>query len=72
MCFRTSFASTCPTITAECVEHCSSERNLRAYIVERHSEQMPNVMVWGAIGYNMRSPLLRIQGSLNGIRYFRA
>ncbi|KAJ4447930.1 hypothetical protein ANN_09939 [Periplaneta americana] len=36
------------------------ERNLRACTVERHSGQTSSVMIWGAIGYNMRSRLLRI------------
>ncbi|KAJ4433116.1 hypothetical protein ANN_15373 [Periplaneta americana] len=47
------------------------ERNLRACIVELHSGQTPSVMVWGAIGYNMRSRLLRIQRNLNSNRYIR-
>ena len=32
---------------------------------------MPSGMVWGAIGYNMRSRLLRIEGNLNSNRYIR-
>ncbi|KAJ8889556.1 hypothetical protein PR048_009055 [Dryococelus australis] len=47
------------------------DRNLAAYIVERHSGQTPSVMVWGAIGYNMRSRLLRIEGNLNSSHYIR-
>ena len=45
--------------------------NLRACIVERDSGQTPSVKVWGAIEYNMRSRLLRIQENLNSIRYIR-
>ncbi|KAJ8893159.1 hypothetical protein PR048_005742 [Dryococelus australis] len=47
------------------------DRNFAACIVERHSGQMLSVMVWGAIGYNMRSRLLRIEGSLNRNHYGR-
>ncbi|KAJ4432412.1 hypothetical protein ANN_21031 [Periplaneta americana] len=47
------------------------ERNLRACIVERNSEQTPSAMVWDTIGYNMRSRHLRIQGNLNSNRYIR-
>ena len=31
----------------------------------------PSVMVWGAIGYNMHSRLLRIEGNVNSSRYIR-
>lgn len=47
------------------------ERSRADCIVERHSGQTPSVMVWGAIGYNMRSRLLRIEGNLNSNRYIR-
>ena len=47
------------------------EHNLRVCIVERHSGQMPSVMVLGAILYNMRYCLLHIQGNLNSNRYIR-
>ena len=50
----------------------AGERNLRACILQRHREPTPSVMVWGAIGYNMRSRLLRIEGNLNINRYIRA
>ena len=42
-----------------------------ACILQRHRESTPTVMVWGAIGYNMRSRLLRIKGNLNINRYIR-
>ena len=45
------------------------QRNLRACIRQRHRGTAPSVMVWGAIGYNMRSRLLRIEGDLNSNRY---
>ncbi|KAJ8878498.1 hypothetical protein PR048_019076 [Dryococelus australis] len=47
------------------------DRNLAASIVEQHSGQAASVMVWGAIGYNMRSKLLGIEGNLNGNCYTR-
>ena len=46
-------------------------RNLSACILQRHKGSTPSVMVWGAIGYNMRSRLLRIECSLNINRYIR-
>ncbi|KAJ8878666.1 hypothetical protein PR048_019251 [Dryococelus australis] len=53
------------------VRRCRDDRNLAACIVERHSGQTPSMMVWGAIGYNMRSRFLRIEGYLNIKRYNR-
>ncbi|GFT46782.1 odorant receptor [Trichonephila clavipes] len=35
----------------------------------RHTGPSPSVMVWGAIGYTSRSPLVRIDGTLNSARY---
>ena len=43
----------------------AGEHNLRACILQRHRGPMPSVMAWGAIGYNMRSLLLHIEGNLN-------
>ena len=43
------------------VRRYAGEHNLRACILERHRGPMPNVMVWDAIEYNMRSRLLRIE-----------
>ena len=40
-------------------------------ILQRHRGPTPNVMIWGTIGYNMRSCLLRIEGNLNSNRYIR-
>ncbi|KAJ8866884.1 hypothetical protein PR048_032746 [Dryococelus australis] len=41
------------------------DRNLAACIVKRHRGQMPSALIWGVIGYNMRSRLLHIEGNLN-------
>ena len=40
------------------VRRYAGERNLRACILQRHRGPTPSVIVWGAIGYNMRSRLL--------------
>ena len=47
------------------VRRYAGERNLRIYILQRHRGPTPSVMVWGAIGYNMTSRLLHIEGNLN-------
>ena len=49
----------------------TGERSLRACILQWLRGPTPSVMVWGAIGYNMRSRLLRIEGNLNSNRYIR-
>ena len=54
-----------------CVRCYAGESNLRACILQWHREPMPSVMVWGSIGYNMRSRLLRIEGNLNSNCYIR-
>ena len=53
------------------VRRYAGERNLRACIFQRHRGQTPSVIVWGAIGYNTRSRLLRIEGNLYSNRYIR-
>ena len=53
------------------VRHYTGECNLRACILQRHRGPMPSVMVWDAIGYNMRSRLIRIEGNLNSNCYIR-
>ena len=53
------------------VRRYTDQLNLRACILQQHRGPMPSVMVWSAIGYNIRFRLLRIQGNLNNIRYFR-
>ena len=49
----------------------AGECNLRACIFQRHRGPTPNIVVWGAIGYNIRSCLLHIEGNLNSNRYIR-
>ena len=49
----------------------AGERNLRACILQRLREPTPSAMVWGAIGYNMWSRLVRIESNLNSNRYIR-
>ena len=51
------------------VRRYTGEHILRACILKRHRGPTPIVMVWGAIGYNMRSRLLRIEDDLNTNRY---
>ena len=55
------------------VRRYAGKRNQRACIFQRHRGRTPSVgqMVWGAIGYNMRSRLLRIEGNLNSNCYIR-
>ncbi|GFT24911.1 transposable element Tcb1 transposase [Trichonephila clavipes] len=45
------------------------ERKLAAGIHLRHTSPSSGVMVWGAIGYTSRSPLVHIDGILNNARY---
>ncbi|UYV71379.1 hypothetical protein LAZ67_8002838 [Cordylochernes scorpioides] len=45
------------------------ERSNPAAIVERPTVRQRGIMVWGAIAYNSRSPLLRIQGTMTAQRY---
>ena len=53
------------------VRRYAGERNLRSCIILRHRGPTPSVMVWGAIGYNMRSQLLHIEDNLNSNSYIR-
>ena len=46
-----------------CVRRFASERKLRACNLQRHRGPMPSVMVWGGIGYNMRSCLLLLRAT---------
>ncbi|GFS75946.1 transposable element Tc1 transposase [Trichonephila clavipes] len=48
--------------------HCG-ERTFAAYIRHRHIGPSYGMMVWVAIGYTYRSPLVRIDGFLNRARY---
>ncbi|UYV75562.1 K02A2.6-like, partial [Cordylochernes scorpioides] len=45
------------------------ERSNPAAIVERPTMRPRGIMVWGAIAYDSRSPLLRIQGTMTAQRY---
>ncbi|UYV64945.1 Transposase [Cordylochernes scorpioides] len=45
------------------------ERSNPAAIVERRPVRQRGIMVWGAITYDSRSPLLRIQGTMTAQRY---
>ncbi|GFV19695.1 transposable element Tcb1 transposase [Trichonephila clavipes] len=45
------------------------ECTLAACICHRHTDTSPDMMVWGAIGYTFRSPLVRIDGTLNSALY---
>ncbi|UYV84064.1 hypothetical protein LAZ67_X001034 [Cordylochernes scorpioides] len=45
------------------------ERSNPAAIVERPTVRQGGIMVWGAIAYDSRSPLLRIQGTMTAQRY---
>ncbi|UYV65523.1 Transposase [Cordylochernes scorpioides] len=45
------------------------ERSNPAAIVERPTVRQRGIMVWGAIAYDFRSPLLRIQGTMTAQRY---
>ncbi|UYV73741.1 USP8 [Cordylochernes scorpioides] len=45
------------------------ERSNPAAIVERPTMRQRGIMVWGAIAYDSRSPLLRIQGTMTAQRY---
>ncbi|UYV83554.1 hypothetical protein LAZ67_23001451, partial [Cordylochernes scorpioides] len=45
------------------------ERSNPAAIVERPTVRQRGIMVWGAITYDSRSPLLRIQGTMTAQRY---
>ncbi|UYV61750.1 hypothetical protein LAZ67_1006323 [Cordylochernes scorpioides] len=46
-----------------------AERSNPAAIVERPTVRQRGIMVWGAIAYDSRSPLLRIQGTMTAQRY---
>ncbi|UYV60864.1 Transposase [Cordylochernes scorpioides] len=45
------------------------ERSILAAIVERPTVRQRGIMVWGAIAYDSRSPLLPIQGTMTAQRY---
>ncbi|GFW96003.1 transposable element Tcb1 transposase [Trichonephila clavipes] len=45
------------------------ERMLNSCVTHRHTGPAPGIMVWDGIGYNSRTPLERIAGTLNSQRY---
>ncbi|KFM64315.1 Transposable element Tc1 transposase, partial [Stegodyphus mimosarum] len=45
------------------------DRSNTAVIVERPTARQRGIMVWSAIAYNSRSPLVRIQGTMTTQRY---
>ncbi|CAH1993234.1 unnamed protein product [Acanthoscelides obtectus] len=45
------------------------ERRNPQFFVERHVRHTVEVMVWGAIAYGSRSPLIFIRGNMNAQRY---
>ncbi|CAH1961371.1 unnamed protein product [Acanthoscelides obtectus] len=45
------------------------ERRNPQFFVERHVHHTVGVMVWGAIAYGSRSPLIFIRGNMNAQRY---
>ncbi|GFY15230.1 transposable element Tcb1 transposase [Trichonephila clavipes] len=45
------------------------ERMLNSCFMHRHTGPAPGVMVWSSIGYHSRTPLVRIAGTLNCLRY---
>ncbi|UYV66997.1 hypothetical protein LAZ67_4003618, partial [Cordylochernes scorpioides] len=45
------------------------ERSNPAAIVERPTVRQRGIMIWGAIAYDSRSPLLRIRGTMTAQRY---
>jgi hypothetical protein len=51
------------------VRRLRGERRNSAYSVERHVARTVGVMIWRAICYGSKSPLIFIQGSMNARRY---
>ncbi|GFV05682.1 transposable element Tcb1 transposase [Trichonephila clavipes] len=42
---------------------------LNSCVMRRHTSPALDIMVWGGIGYNSRTPLVRIAGTVNSQRY---
>ncbi|GFV30432.1 transposable element Tcb1 transposase [Trichonephila clavipes] len=42
---------------------------LNSCVMHRHTGPAPGIMVWGGIGYQSRTPLVRIASTLNSQRY---
>ncbi|GFT09932.1 transposable element Tcb1 transposase [Trichonephila clavipes] len=45
------------------------ERMLNSCVMHRHTGRASGIMVWGGIEYHSRTPLVRIAGTLNSLRY---
>ncbi|GFX87190.1 transposable element Tcb1 transposase [Trichonephila clavipes] len=45
------------------------ERMLNSGVMHCHTGPALGIMVWGGIGYHSRTPLVRIDGTLNSQRY---
>ncbi|GFV79575.1 transposable element Tcb1 transposase [Trichonephila clavipes] len=45
------------------------EGMLNSCVMHHHNGSAPDIMVWGGIGYPSRTPLVRIDGTLNSQRY---
>ncbi|GFW85534.1 transposable element Tc3 transposase [Trichonephila clavipes] len=45
------------------------ERMLNSRVMHRHTGPAPGIMVWGGIGYQSRTPLVNVAGTLNSQRY---
>ena len=46
-----------------------NERESEECIVKRHTASTRGIMVWGAISYNSKSPLVRFRGIMNALNY---
>ncbi|GFV72107.1 transposable element Tcb1 transposase [Trichonephila clavipes] len=55
-----------------CVWRPQVERLNPVFALQRHTTPTAGVMVWGAISYNTRSPLVLILGSMTAQRYVHA
>ncbi|GFS46990.1 hypothetical protein TNCV_3031181 [Trichonephila clavipes] len=42
---------------------------LNSCVMHHHTGPAPGIMVWGGVGYQSRTPLVRIVGTLNSQRY---
>ncbi|GFV52366.1 transposable element Tcb1 transposase [Trichonephila clavipes] len=51
------------------VERHRGERMLNSGVMYRHTGPAPGIMVWGGIGCHLRTPLVRIAGTLNSQHY---
>ena len=47
----------------------TGERGRPDLIVERHTGPTPSIMVWGAIGFNVKSQLVLVEGTMTARQY---